>query len=83
MAYKKFKEFVTMRDVGGQGTNLNKQQAIMSSLQTAMKTPPPAGSTPQDYQQKLRSAMMIARTGVPNSASSAMDVANLQQKSIQ
>ncbi len=82
MAYKKFKEFVAMKDIKSTMTP-NKQQGIMSSLQAAMKTPPPPGTTPQDYQQKLRSAMMVARTGIPNSASTAMDVANLQQKAIQ
>jgi len=55
----------------------------LADLQNAIKAPIPPGINPAIYQQKIKTAMQVARTTGAPSASAAMDTANAQIRASQ
>lgn len=51
---------------------------IQQSLTTAMNAPPPPGTQPQQYRNKLSAAINIAKTTPVSSATQAIDAAKVR-----
>lgn len=60
--------------------SLSNPKSVIDTLTKMQQAPPPVGTNPQQYQNKLSQAKKIAMTTRPNSPQQAIDMATTQQK---
>lgn len=92
MSYMKFKEFVALREAAPMPMTATNAQAAMNpankarvqqDLMNALKAPAPAGTNPQQYQSRIRTAIGINKTTPAATAGDAMDTAAASMKAAQ
>jgi len=90
MSYLTFNEFVKIKEdlMNQQGVvpgvnpmlGTSNPQKVLAALTKLQTTPPPAGTNPLMYQNRIRTAKQLTPTARPTSVQQAIDLATAQQK---